>query len=162
MHEELDRDLTVYENFQKRGLAYERQRIASMLAYYGGFHFSDVDRKASDFSGGQISKILFCLLGAKESNFLVLDEPTNHLDYDSREGLEQSISKYPGTVLFISHDRYFVNKIAEKMWIIENGDLTVSYGNYDDYKYKKEHGLGYDVALYDDSAEMALLLEAKL
>jgi ATP-binding cassette, subfamily F, member 3 len=54
----------------------------------------------------------------KESNFLIFDEPTNHLDYDTKESLEKSISNYKGTVLFISHDRYFVNKIATIMWVI--------------------------------------------
>lgn len=73
-----------------------------------------------------------------ESNFLIFDEPTNHLDYESRESLEKALQKYEGSILFISHDRYFVNKLATKLWIIEDGELMISYGNYDDYKFKKE------------------------
>ena len=81
---------------------------------------------------------MFAILGQKSSNVLVLDEPTNHLDYDTREALENAIKQYTGTVLFISHDRYFVNKIATHMWLVEKQEMTLSYGNYEDYQYKKE------------------------
>ena len=161
MHEELLRDKTVIENFAHHNLHYPRERLVSLLSQYG-FAFTDIDRKINTFSGGQISKILFAILGQKSSNFLVLDEPTNHLDYEAREALEQALQKYKGTILFISHDRYFVNKIASKLWIIANNELTVSYGNYSDYQYKKERGLQYDAALFDESAELNLVLESKL
>ena len=137
MHEELMRDKTVYDNFVAHGLTFPRERLAALLAQYG-FAFTDIDRKITSFSGGQISKILFAILGQKSSNLLILDEPTNHLDYEARESLELSLRKYPGTILFISHDRYFVNKIANKLWIITDGELLVNYGNYSDYQYKKE------------------------
>jgi ATP-binding cassette subfamily F protein 3 len=81
----------------------------------------------SDLSGGQTSKLLFSLLGQKESNLLILDEPTNHLDYDTREALEQVLSKYSGTILFISHDRYFINKLATNIWFVSEGELSISY-----------------------------------
>lgn len=161
MHEELLKDKTVIENFVLHNLHYPRERLSSILSQYG-FVFTDLDRKINSFSGGQISKILFAILGQKPSNFLVLDEPTNHLDYEAREALEQALQKYPGTILFISHDRYFVNKIASKLWIIANNELTVSYGNYSDYQYKKERGLQYDAALFDESAQLNLVLEEKL
>ena len=161
MHEELLKDKTVIENFAYHKLHYPRERLSSILSQYG-FVFTDLDRKIESFSGGQISKILFAILGQKPSNFLVLDEPTNHLDYEAREGLEQALLKYKGTLLFISHDRYFVNKIASKLWIIANNELMVSYGNYSDYQYKKERGLQYEVALFDESAQLNLVLEEKL
>lgn len=78
------------------------------------------------------------MIGLRPSNVLVLDEPTNHLDYDSRESLEKALKEYPGTILFISHDRYFVNKVSSHLWIVEDGELTLSYGNYVDYRLKKE------------------------
>ena len=161
MHEELLRDRTLIDNFALQGLHHPRERLSSILSQYG-FVFTDLDRKIESFSGGQISKILFAILGQKSSNFLVLDEPTNHLDYEAREALEQSLQTYKWTILFISHDRYFVNKIASKLWIIANNELTVSYGNYSDYQYKKERGLQYDAALFDESAELNLVLESKL
>lgn len=80
---------------------------------------------------------------------LILDEPTNHLDADTRESLEKSLISYPGAILFISHDRYFVNKLAQKIWVIENGELSISYGNYEDYQFKKERGLDFDMTLFD-------------
>jgi ATPase subunit of ABC transporter with duplicated ATPase domains len=65
-------------------------------------------------------------------------------------------------VLFISHDRYFVNKIAQMMWVIKNGELTVSYGNYEDYRYKIEHGIDIEMNLFDESIEMDMVLLEKL
>lgn len=85
-----------------------------------GFGYFDTEKRVSSLSGGERSRLLFALLGLRESNILILDEPTNHLDYETRESLEQAIREYPGTVLFISHDRYFVNKLATKLWIIED------------------------------------------
>ena len=96
------------------------------------------------------------------SNLLVFDEPTNHLDADTRESLERAIREYPGSILFISHDRYFVNKLAEKIWIIEDGELMISYGNYEDYRYKRERGIDLDMSLFNVDGEMDLVLEEKL
>jgi ABC-type multidrug transport system ATPase subunit len=93
---------------------------------------------------------------------LIFDEPTNHLDADTRESLERAIREYPGTVLFISHDRYFVNKLAERLWIIEDGELIISYGNYEDYRYKRERGIDLDMSLFNVDGEMDLVLEEKL
>jgi ABC-type multidrug transport system ATPase subunit len=105
---------------------------------------------------------LFALLSQRESNLLILDEPTNHLDSETRESLELAIRAYPGTILFISHDRYFVNKLATKLWIIEDGELIISYGNYDDYRFKRERGISLDMSLFDADGELDLVLEDKL
>jgi ATP-binding cassette subfamily F protein 3 len=161
MHEELLVDKTIYENFEFHGLAYSRERLASILWHYG-FSYHDVDMKVSSLSGWQRSKILFAILGQKWTNFLILDEPTNHLDYESREALETALRVYPGTILFISHDRYFVNKLATHIWIIEKQEMTISYGNYEDYQYKKERWLSYDMSLFDETGELNLVLEEKL
>jgi ATP-binding cassette subfamily F protein 3 len=99
---------------------------------------------------------------SETSNLLILDEPTNHLDYETREALEKALREYPGTILFISHDRYFVNKLASKLWIIEDSELIVSYGNYEDYRYKRERGIDLDMSLFDAEWELDLVLEEKL
>ena len=161
MHEELDKDKSIKENFEAHGLHYDEQTLIWFLAHYL-FERADIDKKVSLLSGGQTSKVLFAILGQKESNVLILDEPTNHLDYDTREELEKSLKKYPWTILFISHDRYFVNKLADQIWIIADGELAVSYGNYEDYTYKKQRGLDFSESLYDESAQMNLVLEEKL
>lgn len=92
----------------------------------------------------------------------MLDEPTNHLDYDTREALEFALLNYPGSILFISHDRYFTNKIATHIWFIQDGELSISYGNYEDYRFKLDHKLSMDMHLFDEEAQLNLVLEEKL
>ncbi|MCK9272348.1 ATP-binding cassette domain-containing protein [Candidatus Gracilibacteria bacterium] len=161
LHEELDKNKTLRENFKLAGFDYIDQKLIAILSNYL-FEKDDLDKKVREFSGGQISKILFAILGQKECNFLVLDEPTNHLDYDFREALERELLKFKGTILFISHDRYFINKVATHLWLIKDQELIVSYGNYDDYKYKLERGLNFDASLFDEEAQLNYTLEEKL
>ena len=161
MHEELDREKTIKENFEKHWLHYEEQMLIWFLSHYL-FERADIDKKVKYLSGWMTSKLLFAILWQKESTVLILDEPTNHLDYDTREELEKSLKKYPWAILFISHDRYFVNKLADQIWLIEGWELQVSYGNYEDYKFKKQRWLDFSENLYDESAQMNLVLEDKL
>lgn len=161
MHEELDKEKTVKENFEKFWFFYTEQHLAAILAHYL-LGYEDVHKKVKDLSGGQITKLHFAILGQLETNFLILDEPTNHLDYDSREALEESLKKYDGTILFISHDRYFVNKIATHIWFIHDNELSVSYWNYEDYRYKVEYGIDMDMSLFDEEAQLNMVLEEKL
>jgi len=161
MHEELYRDLTMRENFHKHGINYPDEHLIGVIKHYL-FEKTDLDKKVSDLSWGQSSKLLFCILGQKSSNLLILDEPTNHLDYDTRESLEFSLKQYGGSILFISHDRYFVNKLATHVWFIADENLSVSYGNYEDYRFKVEHKLDMDVHLFDEDAQLNLVLEDKL
>jgi ATP-binding cassette subfamily F protein 3 len=161
LHESLDTEKTIVENFALHGLPYTVERVGGVIGRYG-FNYHDSGKKVSSLSGGERSKILFAILWERSYHFLILDEPTNHLDSDTRESLEQCLQKYEGTILFISHDRYFVNKLAAKLWIIEDGELIVSYGNYDDYRYKKEHGISLDMSLFDADGELDIVLEEKL
>ena len=161
MHESLDTRKTIKENFVLSGLHYTPERIWGLLKSYG-FDYHDGEKKVSGLSGGERSRLLFLFLNQKQYHLLILDEPTNHLDYDTREALEKSLRNYTGAILFISHDRYFVNKLANKIWIIEEGELVVSYGNYEDYRYKKEKWINFDMSLFDADGEMNLVLEEKL
>lgn len=161
MHEELDKNLTVRENFEKHGLHYPDQQMIGLLKYYL-FEKEDIDKKAWNLSWGQMSKLLFAILWQKDTNLLILDEPTNHLDYDSREALEKSLESFKWTILFISHDRYFVNKIATHTWIIKEGELVLCYWNYEDYRYKEDNWINFDATLFDETAQMNLVLEEKL
>lgn len=161
MHEELYKNLSVRENFHKHGINYPDEHLIGLIKHYL-FEKEDLDRTVSTLSWGQTSKLLFCILGQKSSNLLILDEPTNHLDYDTRESLEFALNKYEGTILFISHDRYFVNKLASHVWFIADGELSISYGNYEDYRFKKEHKLDMDMHLFDEEAQLNLVLEDKL
>ncbi|MDD3302711.1 MAG: ABC-F family ATP-binding cassette domain-containing protein [Candidatus Gracilibacteria bacterium] len=161
MHDELKKDKTIRENFILHGFDYPEQHLIAILKHYL-FDYEDINKKVENLSGGQISKLAFAILGQKQFDLLILDEPTNHLDYDTREALESALNKYNGTLLFISHDRYFVNKIATNIWIIKDGELSVSYGNYEDYKYKQEHGIDMDMSLFDEEGQLNLVLEEKL
>jgi ATP-binding cassette subfamily F protein 3 len=161
MHEELHRDLTMRDNFHKHGVNYPDEHLIWLIKHYL-FEKTDLDKKVSELSGGQTSKLLFAILWQKQSNLLIFDEPTNHLDYDTRESLEESLKEYKGTILFISHDRYFVNKLATHVWFIADEQLSISYGNYEDYRFKIEHKLDMNMQLFDEEAQLNLVLEDKL
>ncbi len=161
LHEELDFDKTIRENFEKAWINYPEQNLIWLLKHYL-FEREDLDKKVSDLSWGQTSKLLFAILWQKEYNLLILDEPTNHLDYDTRESLEQSLKNFDWSILFISHDRYFVNKLATNIWFIDNNELSVSYWNYEDYRFKQEHNIDMDMSLFDEEAQLNLVLEEKL
>jgi len=106
----------------------------------GGFMFSgeDVFKLVGDLSGGEKSRLRLCMLMDGEINLLILDEPTNHLDLPSREWIEAAVDEYGETLLFISHDRYFINRFATRIWEIEDGVLTDFLGTYPEYLASKE------------------------
>lgn len=133
------------------GLNYERTvldeiRQVSVLSeegargFLGRFLFSndDVFKPIGALSGGERSRVALAKLTLQGSNFLILDEPTNHLDLQSRQFLEEVLSEFEGTLLFVSHDRYFINSLATKVWAIEDGVLIPYMGNYTDYRTKKQ------------------------
>lgn len=161
MHDELKKDKTVKQNLELAWINYPEQHMIGLLKHYL-FEKEDLDKKVSDLSWWQMSKLLFAILWQKEYNLLILDEPTNHLDYDTREMLEKALKEFEWAILFISHDRYFVNKLATNIWFIENNELSVSYWNYEDYKFKQEFNIDMDMSLFDEEAQLNLVLEEKL
>jgi len=113
----------------------EQTTIRNALA---GFLFTgdDVFAPISTLSGGERGRVLLTKLMLKEDNFLILDEPTNHLDMDSREMLETALLGFEGTILTVSHDRYFINRLADRVIVMEPDGVTEYIGNYDDYLEK--------------------------
>ncbi|WP_077210606.1 ABC-F family ATP-binding cassette domain-containing protein [Bacillus dakarensis] len=105
----------------------------------GNFLFSgdDVLKTVSTLSGGEKARLALAKLMMQKANFLILDEPTNHLDLDSKEVLENALIDYPGTILFVSHDRYFINRIATKVIELSKNKATEYLGDYDYYVEKK-------------------------
>lgn len=105
----------------------------------GSFLFSgdDVAKMVHDLSGGEKARLLLTKLAMQHNNFLILDEPTNHLDIDSREVLEKALNDFDGTILFVSHDRYFINKVATSVVELSKSGTTLYLGNYDYYVDKK-------------------------
>ena len=101
----------------------------------GAFKFSgeDVFKPVSALSGGERSRLKLCMLMKEDVNFLILDEPTNHLDIDSREWIEEAVGDFGGTLLFVSHDRYFINRFATRIWELKDGTITDFKGSYEKY-----------------------------
>lgn len=106
----------------------------------GNFLFTgdDVLKQIHLLSGGEKARVSLAKLMLQQANFLILDEPTNHLDLESKEVLEKALQFYPGTILFVSHDRYFINKNAERIFELTRGGLEIFLGNYDYYIERKE------------------------
>ena len=97
------------------------------------FSFQDLTKKVGNLSGGEKSRLKLCLMMQTSANFLLLDEPTNHLDIDSRQWIENALDDFDGTMLFISHDRYFLRKFATKIWQLENGLIKEFDCGFDEY-----------------------------
>ena len=111
---------------------YEVRGALGMFLFTG----DDVFAPVSTLSGGEKGRVALTELMLRKDNVLLLDEPTNHLDMDSREVLENALADFPGTIIAVSHDRYFINRFAEKVCVLENGALKEYLGNYDSYSEK--------------------------
>lgn len=97
------------------------------------FYGEDVFKKVNSLSGGEKAKLAFLVLMLEKDNTLFLDEPTNHLDLASKEKLDEALMKFEGTLFFVSHDRYFLNKVATKIIELGSEKISVYEGNYDYY-----------------------------
>jgi ATP-binding cassette subfamily F protein 3 len=101
-------------------------------------------QKVGSLSGGERNRTALARLAAMDPNVLILDEPTNHLDLWARDSLERALKEFEGTVLFVSHDRYFLNQVATKLLVVEPGRFRVIDGNYDTYLHFVKQGLAKD------------------
>ncbi len=126
------------------------------------FTEDDVFKRISDLSGGERGRVSLAKLMLSKSNLLILDEPTNHLDMDSKQMLEEALNEYDGTLLYVSHDRYFVNKTANSILELSEGGLTKYLGNYDDYISKKEQLMNAAVVSSDNTSGDSEVSAAKL
>ncbi len=113
------------------------QSARNRLAAYQ-FTGEDVFKQVSVLSGGELSRLRLCMLMDESINLLILDEPTNHLDIDSREWLEEAVEAFDGTLLFVSHDRYFINRFATRVWELENGTVSDYPMGFTQYRQAKE------------------------
>ena len=110
-----------------------RDRLAAF-----NFTGEDALKTVGTLSGGEQSRLRLCMLMKNDINFLILDEPTNHLDIASREWIEAALADYEGTLLFVSHDRWFVDAFATRVWELKNGELTDFHGGYPEYQAYKD------------------------
>ena len=113
-----------------------RNRLAAFK-----FRGEDVFKPVSALSGGEQSRLRLCMLMDEKINLLILDEPTNHLDIQSREWIEEAVEEYEGNLLFVSHDRYFIDRFASRIWMLEDGHITDFRGNYQEYQAARARGV---------------------
>jgi len=136
-------DTMIYETDCTPGEA--RNRLGAF-----GFRGEDVFKQIQVLSGGERSRLALCMLMGENVNLLILDEPTNHLDIESREWIEAAVEDYTGNLLFVSHDRYFINQFGRRIWDLSDGMITDYYGTYREYrdyraKQPKETKPAYEV-----------------
>ncbi len=137
---EFDNDkLSLLECFKQEACVNE-QKARQILASFQ-FYKEDVNKKVKNLSGGERIRLRLASLLQQNVNCLVFDEPTNHIDIPTKEVLEKAIDDFNGTVVFVSHDRYFINKFAEKTVEFKDGKITTYLGNYDFYKHEKNKAL---------------------
>ncbi|NCE64005.1 ABC transporter ATP-binding protein [Pseudoflavonifractor sp. 524-17] len=110
-----------------------RDRLAAF-----NFRGEDVFKPVSALSGGEQSRLRLCMLMDEKINLLILDEPTNHLDIASREWIEEAVTDYEGTLLFVSHDRYFINQFATRVWMVEHQSITDFRGTFEEFRAAQE------------------------
>ncbi|MCL2169760.1 MAG: ABC-F type ribosomal protection protein [Defluviitaleaceae bacterium] len=154
------------------------EKLRSILARFR-FRALDVTKRVGSLSGGEKSRLKLCLLMQNQVNFLILDEPTNHLDIESREWIEEAIADFNGTLLFISHDRFFLNRFASRILSMKDGDITAFDGGFEDFlqatapqasqpapakkktpvkaKEKPQASIPLEVQIYEAEAELGAL-----
>ena len=136
-HQVLHMEKTLFDEISDAYPTLTNTEIRNVLAAFL-FTNDDVFKRIGDLSGGERGRVSLAKLMLSESNFLILDEPTNHLDIESKEILEDALNQYTGTVLYVSHDRYFINRTATRILELTNQTLINYIGNYDYYLEKKE------------------------
>ena len=133
----LNPDLRVLDQLWFDNTRMSQTDVRSLLARVD-LGADDVYKKVRELSGGERAKLGLAMIMAKDCNLLLLDEPTNHLDLPAREALEEALKSYTGTLLFVSHDRYFVNSVSDRVAELQNGKLVLYEGNYDDFISRKK------------------------
>ena len=136
-HATLDFNLNPVEQIQKLRPDFQYGDIRAAL---GRFQFSSdqVATKLSQLSGGERARVALLKLLLEENNLLLMDEPTNHLDMESKATLEEALVNYSGSLITVSHDRWFLDQVVNRIWELQDGVVKVYYGNYTDYVRAKK------------------------
>ncbi len=134
-------DTQVVDAIRPKKKQFNEQQRRDLLARFGIIGETALQKVAS-LSGGERCRAALARLAAEEANFLVLDEPTNHLDLWARDSLEKALTEFDGTVLFVSHDRYFVNQVADHLLIVESGLVRMIEGNYETFQMLQGRRMG--------------------
>ncbi|MCT3603101.1 ABC transporter ATP-binding protein [Lactobacillus acidophilus] len=132
----LDPTKTVLDTVWDRHKTMPERDVRSILASFL-FTAKDIDKTVGQLSGGQKARLTLTVLSLEHDNFLLMDEPTNHLDIEAKEVLEKALKDFDGTLLFVSHDRYFINELANKIVSVRDGHAQIYNGNYSHYLNEK-------------------------
>lgn len=132
----LDPSKTVLDTVWDRHKTMPERDVRSILASFL-FTAKDIDKTVGQLSGGQKARLTLTVLSLEHDNFLLMDEPTNHLDIEAKEVLERALKDFDGTLLFVSHDRYFINQLANKIVSVRDGKAKIYEGNYSYYLDEK-------------------------
>ena len=151
-HAVLHMEKTLFDEIQDTYPDMNNTRVRNVLAAFL-FTGDDVYKKVGDLSGGERGRVSLAKLMLSDANFLILDEPTNHLDIQGKEVLEEAIRNYEGTVLYVSHDRYFINRTATRIMELFSNRFDNYIGNYDYYLEKKEDVRSYGDSLQKDTVQ---------
>lgn len=157
---DLDNNRTVMENLWELDPTVESGVIRSFLGRFG-FSGDDALKKVSTLSGGEKTKLSLARLLYHPANFIIFDEPTNHLDLVSREALEEALQEYEGSLLIVSHDRYFLNAVVTKIFYLNNGYLSIYDGNYSYFAEKNQPVETYQSSESSKSKENYLAFKEK-
>lgn len=152
----IDYSKTVIDTIWDRHKDMNEKDIRSILASFL-FTAKDIDKQVSQLSGGQRARLTLTVLSMEHNNFLLMDEPTNHLDLDAKEVLEKALADYDGTLLFVSHDRYFINELANKIVVAKDGQAKIYEGNYTYYLNEKDKE---EAAAQETAAQEAPVVKA--
>ncbi len=131
-------DATVFQEVSQRNRGLTETSIRTLLGAFL-FHADDVEKKIRVLSGGERARVALACLLAAPGNCMLMDEPTNHLDLDASESLAEALASYDGTLLFVSHNRSFIRRLATKIWQVEDGHVLVYPGSFDDYLWHLQH-----------------------
>jgi ATP-binding cassette, subfamily F, member 3 len=150
-YKQLDPEMRVIDDLEKLAQRATQTELRSLL---GSFLFSDSDvfKRIGVLSGGERNRYALARMLMYPSNFLLLDEPTNHLDLRAKDVLLEALEMFAGTVVFVSHDRYFIDKLATKVFDVAEQTVTVFPGNYEDFRWRKEQAIVRSAAIAGDSA----------
>ncbi len=156
----INKFLNIQEEYIKLG-GYELDTLVEKVSF--GLKIDELlDKKFAILSGGEQKRVLLASLIIKKSNILILDEPTNHLDIDTIEWLEKFLNKYDGTILMVTHDRYFLDKVSTKTILIENGEAIISNGNYSYYLKENDLRIEREFQEYKDQQKQIEAMKKKI
>ncbi len=158
---QISSEKTVYEHFHELYPALSEKEARAVLGSYL-FKGAMTAKRVSDLSGGEKSRLVLCELLYGRPNFLVLDEPTNHMDVAAKETLESAFKAYKGTIIFVSHDRYFIRQVAESILIFENSQVSYYPFGYDHYVERRNKvGQNSDMAALRLAEEQAMIADMR-